>query len=76
MPQRMSIRGLIDIKESRTPAGEITDKKTFSIRRPVQRVETSPAFNGKVATRRSLVQGQETYMIFSSLQNSNPLPIG
>src|SRR5205809_8126765 len=74
MPQGISITRLIDVNQSRAPAREIADEKTFSIRRPIQRVETGPTFYGEIA-HRPVTEGQDMYLIFPSLENSNALPI-
>src|SRR5439155_15088020 len=75
MPQGISITRLIDVNQSRAPAREIADEKTFSIRRPIQRVETGPTFYGEIA-HCPVTEGQDMYLIFPSLENSNALPIG
>ena len=75
MPQRMSITRLIYINQSRTPAREIADEKTFSIRRPIQGVETGPTFYRQIA-HRSVAEGQDMYLIFSSLEDSNAVSVG
>src|SRR5437899_7894900 len=74
MPQGISITRLIDVNQSRAPAREIADEKTFSIRRPIQRVETGPTFYGEIE-HRPVTEGQDMYLIFPSLENSNALPI-
>src|SRR5437667_9455680 len=74
MPQGISITRLIDVNQSRAPARESADEKTFSIRRPIQRAEPGPTFYGEIA-HRPVTEGQDMYLIVPSLENSNALPI-